>query len=89
MATIRSRTALAPRSWNVSLGSVTDSGVRSPADLTTAFAVGVERQCRDERHAAGQGHDLRPRSHSEERADLRGDHPPGPGRVAVYIPVNA
>jgi hypothetical protein len=38
---------------------------------------------------AGQGHDLRPRSHSEERADLRGDHPPGPGRVAVYIPVNA
>src|SRR5216683_1512061 len=41
LAMIRSSTALAPRSWNVSLGSVTESGVRSPAVAARAFAAGL------------------------------------------------
>jgi hypothetical protein len=38
---IRSITAAAPRSWNVSRGSVTDGGVPTPAAATRALAVGL------------------------------------------------
>ncbi len=38
---MRSITAAAPRSWNVSRGSVTDGGVASPAAATRALAVGL------------------------------------------------
>ena len=58
-------------------------------ELAGHLTHGVQRQGRDERHATGQGHDLGPCRHREERADLRGDHPPGPRRVVVHIPVNA
>ena len=38
---MRSITAAAPRSWNVSRGSVTDGGVASPASATRALAIGL------------------------------------------------
>ena len=41
VATIRSRTAPAPRSWNVSLGRVTDGGVARPAARAIALAAGL------------------------------------------------
>ena len=41
LAMMRSITAAAPRSWNVSLGSVTDGGVITPAAATSALAVGL------------------------------------------------
>ena len=41
LAMIRSITAVAPRSWKVSLGNVTDAGVTSPAAVTSALAVGL------------------------------------------------
>src|SRR2546430_4922391 len=47
VATMRSSTAVAPRSWKVSFGSVTEAGVVRPAARTTAFATGfseAERQ---------------------------------------------
>ena len=41
LATMRSITAVAPRSWKVSRGSVTDVGVVTPAAATRALAVGL------------------------------------------------
>jgi len=40
---MRSMTAPAPRSWNVSRGRVTDGGVVSPAAATRALAVGLSK----------------------------------------------
>ena len=37
----RSMTAVAPRSWKISRGSVTDAGVSMPAAATSALAVGL------------------------------------------------
>jgi hypothetical protein len=38
---MRSMTAVAPRSWKISRGSVTDSGVAIPTAATRALAVGL------------------------------------------------
>ena len=43
VATMRSSTAVAPRSWKVSFGSVTEAGVVRPAARTTAFATGLSK----------------------------------------------
>ena len=40
---MRSITAAAPRSWNVSLGSVTEGGVITPAAATSVLAVGLSK----------------------------------------------
>ena len=40
-AMTRSMTAVAPRSWKISRGSVTDSGVAMPAAATSDLAVGL------------------------------------------------
>ena len=40
---MRSMTAPAPRSWNVSRGNVTESGVFNPAAVTRALAVGLSK----------------------------------------------
>ena len=42
----RSITALAPRSWKISRGSATESGVAIPAAATSALAVGLSNAAR-------------------------------------------
>ena len=64
VATMRSSTAVAPRSWKVSFGSVTEAGVASPAAWATAFATGLSNA---NRQASGRRPDER---HAQQRQDL-------------------